>query len=53
MNINFDTVINLMKSDIISQEDYVHSYPYDWRTKEPTIYRASRQWFIKDRKSVV
>ncbi|CAD5118933.1 DgyrCDS7608 [Dimorphilus gyrociliatus] len=39
-------VIDLMRSDILAEEDYIHSYPYDWRTKEPTIYRASRQWFI-------
>lgn len=23
-----------------------HSYPHDWRTKKPVIYRATRQWFI-------
>jgi isoleucyl-tRNA synthetase len=22
-----------------------HSYPHDWRTKKPTIYRATAQWF--------
>ncbi|MBO8155313.1 MAG: isoleucine--tRNA ligase [Bacillaceae bacterium] len=27
-----------------------HSYPHDWRTKKPTIFRATDQWFasIKD-----
>lgn len=27
-----------------------HSYPHDWRTKQPTIFRATEQWFasIKD-----
>ncbi len=27
-----------------------HSYPHDWRTKKPTIFRATNQWFasIKD-----
>lgn len=27
-----------------------HSYPHDWRTKQPTIFRATSQWFasIKD-----
>jgi isoleucyl-tRNA synthetase len=24
---------------------YVHSSPYDWRTKEPVIVRATAQWF--------
>jgi len=22
-----------------------HSYPHDWRTKQPTIFRATSQWF--------
>ncbi|MCR6473346.1 isoleucine--tRNA ligase [Bacillus safensis] len=35
----------LKKLDFIT-----HSYPHDWRTKKPTIYRATAQWFasIKD-----
>ncbi|MEK3800189.1 isoleucine--tRNA ligase [Peribacillus sp. FSL H8-0477] len=29
---------------------FTHSYPHDWRTKKPTIFRATAQWFasIKD-----
>ncbi|ATZ18672.1 isoleucyl-tRNA synthetase [Williamsoniiplasma somnilux] len=23
-----------------------HSYPHDWRTKKPVIYRATLQWFV-------
>jgi isoleucyl-tRNA synthetase len=23
-----------------------HSYPHDWRTKKPVIYRATAQWFV-------
>ncbi|MBM7632512.1 isoleucine--tRNA ligase [Geomicrobium sediminis] len=23
-----------------------HSYPHDWRTKKPVIYRATEQWFV-------
>ncbi|AOG60656.1 isoleucyl-tRNA synthetase [Spiroplasma helicoides] len=23
-----------------------HSYPHDWRTKKPIIYRATSQWFV-------
>jgi isoleucyl-tRNA synthetase len=30
---------------LLKQEPYVHKYPYDWRTKKPTIYRATEQWF--------
>src|SRR5699024_8864888 len=25
--------------------DYEHSYPFDWRTKKPIIFRATPQWF--------
>lgn len=24
---------------------FTHSYPHDWRTKKPIIYRATTQWF--------
>jgi len=27
-----------------------HSYPIDWRTKQPVIIRASEQWFINTEK---
>ena len=30
---------------LIKEEPYVHKYPYDWRTKKPTIFRATEQWF--------
>ena len=30
---------------LLLQEDYNHKYPYDWRTKKPTIFRATDQWF--------
>ena len=30
---------------LLKEEPYQHSYPYDWRTKKPTIYRATEQWF--------
>ena len=26
--------------------EYHHSYPHDWRSKTPTIFRATEQWFI-------
>ena len=25
---------------------FVHSYPHDWRSKTPTIFRATEQWFV-------
>ncbi|KAK6161156.1 hypothetical protein DH2020_004537 [Rehmannia glutinosa] len=32
-------------SSMIMVEPYKHKYPYDWRTKKPTIFRATEQWF--------
>ena len=29
----------------LKREPYQHKYPYDWRTKKPTIFRATEQWF--------
>ncbi|KAE8734218.1 Isoleucine--tRNA ligase [Hibiscus syriacus] len=33
------------KMALIMEESYEHKYPYDWRTKKPTIFRATEQWF--------
>lgn len=30
---------------LLKEEKYAHKYPYDWRTKKPTIFRATDQWF--------
>jgi isoleucyl-tRNA synthetase len=40
-------VIAAMKEagSLIKEEAYQHKYPYDWRTKKPVIFRATRQWF--------
>ncbi|GAB4230859.1 MAG: isoleucine--tRNA ligase [Elainellaceae cyanobacterium] len=40
-------VIEALKAagSLLKEEDYVHRYPYDWRTKKPVIYRATEQWF--------
>ena len=31
---------------ILAKDIYIHSYPYDWRTKKPVMLRASKQWFM-------
>lgn len=41
-----EKVLEILKPDIIHSANYVHSYPYDWRTKQPVIIRASQQWFV-------
>lgn len=33
------------KNLLIKQMGYEHSYPFDWRTKKPIIFRATPQWF--------
>ncbi len=47
--VDLDSLGHLLKMQWIT-----HSYPHDWRTKKPVIFRATAQWFasiesIKDR----
>lgn len=35
------------KQALLSQNDITHSYPHCWRCKNPVIYRATPQWFVK------
>ncbi|WP_034550713.1 isoleucine--tRNA ligase [Carnobacterium funditum] len=30
---------------LLSLDFFMHSYPHDWRTKKPVIFRATPQWF--------
>ncbi|MFQ3582953.1 MAG: isoleucine--tRNA ligase [Chloracidobacterium sp.] len=41
-------IIELLRQrgKLVFVEDYPHSYPHCWRTKTPTIFRATPQWFI-------
>ncbi|XP_077341913.1 isoleucine--tRNA ligase, mitochondrial [Lithobates pipiens] len=43
-----EAVIQMLLSskNLLKEESFVHSYPYDWRTKKPVIIRASKQWFV-------
>lgn len=41
-----DLVMNHLEEEIVYANKITHSYPLDWRTKEPVILRASEQWFI-------
>jgi len=31
---------------LVLAETITHSYPHDWRSKTPTIFRATEQWFV-------
>ena len=36
----------LTEKDALLKLDFItHSYPHDWRTKKPVIFRATPQWF--------
>lgn len=41
-----DKILEYIARDILHIEKFTHSYPYDWRTKQPVVIRASNQWFI-------
>lgn len=38
-------VIDKLGDLLLAQEVINHSYPFDWRTKQPIIWRAVPQWF--------
>ncbi|MEC9484303.1 MAG: isoleucine--tRNA ligase [Candidatus Izemoplasma sp.] len=42
-----DSVINDLKAlgALLKVKTITHSYPHDWRTKKPVIFRATDQWF--------
>ncbi len=42
-----DMVIEALakKGLMLKEQDLVHSYPHDWRTHKPVIFRATPQWF--------
>lgn len=38
-------VLELLGDHVLHVHKYQHKYPYDWRTKQPIIVRATAQWF--------
>tara|TARA_Y100001970_G_C14259269_1_gene878376 strand:- start:3060 stop:5987 length:2928 start_codon:yes stop_codon:yes gene_type:complete len=43
---NDSIIASLIESkSLLFREKYNHKYPYDWRSKKPTIFRATEQWF--------
>ena len=43
---NKDIIAHLAETGaLLQQEDITHSYPHDWRSKKPIIFRATPQWF--------
>jgi isoleucyl-tRNA synthetase len=42
------TVVKMLKENgslLAENQNYIHRYPYDWRTNRPVIVRAMEQWF--------
>ncbi|KYK56734.1 isoleucine-tRNA ligase [Drechmeria coniospora] len=38
-------VLGLVGEDVLGVHKLCHKYPYDWRTKQPVVVRATAQWF--------
>ena len=43
-----DISLKLLKDHdaLLLEEPLKHSYPFDWRTKQPIVFRATDQWFV-------
>jgi len=43
---NKDIIAHLDETGaLLKQENITHSYPHDWRSKKPIIFRSTPQWF--------
>ena len=42
-----DAVLEIIKNNgaLLKHTTFTHSYPHDWRTGKPLIFRATSQWF--------
>jgi isoleucyl-tRNA synthetase len=42
-------VVETLQADglLLVKKDIAHSYPHCWRCKQPVIFRATEQWFLK------
>lgn len=47
-------VIDYMQTSgsLLVEEKYQHKYPYDWRTKKPTIFRATEQVRVRTKSAL-
>lgn len=41
-----EKILGLLGNYLISHSKIKHSYPHCWRSHEPIIFRATKQWFI-------
>lgn len=42
-----DAIVEQLKEKdaLLFESHFMHSYPHDWRTRKPVIFRATPQWF--------
>jgi len=42
-----DAVLKIIEANgsLLKHKTFTHSYPHDWRTHKPVIFRATSQWF--------
>lgn len=41
-----EKIITLLGESCLKASKFNHSYPHCWRTHQPVIYRATKQWFV-------
>lgn len=43
-----ETVANMLRNSghLFYDHRFTHSYPHDWRSKTPVIFRCTEQWFV-------
>ncbi|OVE77611.1 hypothetical protein BVX98_02225, partial [bacterium F11] len=40
-------VLEVLGPDLIHHQSFKHSYPHCWRCKNPILFRATEQWFLR------
>ena len=41
-----ERILELLGKHLLKCSKFTHSYPFCWRTHQPIIYRATKQWFV-------
>lgn len=41
-----ERILELLGDKLLKCSKFTHSYPFCWRTHQPVIYRATKQWFV-------
>lgn len=41
-----ERILELLGNALLKCSKFTHSYPFCWRTHQPVIYRATKQWFV-------